>query len=299
MSGEGLVATGANGSKRPAALPKHAGDSGYARAGDSVHGVHPMERLRHLARASEADQRLLVAETAAALVAMRHDIAASPGGLVVAARRIVERQPLSGPLWALCAHAVTAIEPFAAIDRFAAEVEYDDTPGRLADAIPADATVVVLGWPDLAGDALLQRGDVRVLAVDARDDGSSFVRRLRRADVDAEVVPPAGLAAAVLSADLVLVEALAAGVDEVVATVGSRAAASVAWCSDVPAWLVIGRGRRLADRLYTALASGLRSERAPWDAVAEAVPTGLFAAAVDAADDACPPAPELLRHSAM
>lgn len=299
MSGEGLVATRANGSKRPAAHGKHGRVCARRGGRGSVDGVHPMERLRHLARASEADQRLLVAETAAALAAMRHDIASTPGGLVAAARRIVEHHPLSGPLWGLCAHAVTAIDPFAEIRRFATEVEYDDTPGHLADAIPVDATVVVMGWPDLAGDALLQRGDVSVLAVDARDEGSAFVRRLRRADVDAEVVPPSGLAAAVLAADLVLVEALAAGADEVVATVGSRAAASVAWCSDVAAWVVIGRGRRLADRLYEAMVAGMRGARVPWDASAEAVPTGLFTAAVDAGDDACPAAPELLRHSAM
>ena len=59
------------------------------------------------------------------------------------------------------------------------------------------------------------------------DDGmgsAAFVRRLQRADVDAEVVPAAGLAAAVLASDVVVVEALAAAETDLLAVAGSRAA---------------------------------------------------------------------------
>ena len=79
--------------------------------------------------------------------------------------------------------------------------------------MPDDATVCIVGWPDLIGEALLRRGDSTVLAIDTDDDGmgsTAFVRRLQHADVDAEIVPAAGLAAAVLASDLVVVEALAA-----------------------------------------------------------------------------------------
>ena len=94
---------------------------------------------------------------------------------------------------------------------------------RVVEALPDGATVCVVGWPDLIGEALLRRGDSTVLAVDTDDDGmgsSAFVRRLQRADVDAEIVPTAGLAAAVLSSDLVVVEALAACDADVLATAG-------------------------------------------------------------------------------
>ena len=69
--------------------------------------MHPIERLRYLARSSGADQRVLVGETASALRALRMD----PAGLVVSCRRIVERHPTSGPLWWLCAHMLTSPDP--------------------------------------------------------------------------------------------------------------------------------------------------------------------------------------------
>jgi hypothetical protein len=234
--------------------------------------VHPIERLRYIARASTDDQRLLVRETADALRGLHIE----PAGLVVACRRIVERHPTSGPLWWLCASMLASPEPFAVARDLAAEIEYDVTPDHLYDALPDDATVCVVGWPDLVGDAVMRRGDVRVLAVDANDEGSSFVRRLQRADVDADVVPVAGMGAAVLAADVVLVEALASGPSEALAATGSRAVASVAYCSEVPTWLVAGRGRRLPEALFAALLDRVGDVRTPWEAVAEPMPAALF-----------------------
>jgi hypothetical protein len=176
--------------------------------------------------------------------------------------------------------------------------------------LPDDATVTVVGWPDLAGDAVMRRGDVRVLAVDADDEGSAFVRRLQRADVDAEVVPAAGLSAAVVASDVVLVEAMACGGGDVVAAPASRAVASVGWCSEVPTWLVAGRGRRLPDGLAATMVERLADVRAPWDAAAEVLPAALFRSvvgptgALDVDDPValapeCPMAHELVRPSPM
>jgi hypothetical protein len=268
--------------------------------------VHPIERLRYVARASSADQRLLVRETAGALRGLQFE----PAGLVIAARRIVERHPTSGPLWWFCSSMLTSPRPFDACHQLAADVEHDETPDHLYDLLPDDATVCVVGWPDLIGDAVMRRGDVRVLAVDADDEGSSFVRRLQRADVEADIVPPAGMAAAALSADVVLVEALAASPTEVLATPGSRALASVGYCSEVPTWLVAGRGRRLPEPLFTTMATRIADVRAPWDAAAEPMPLALFhtvvgpAGAVDAGtpgvlDPECPMAFELVKPSPM
>lgn len=264
--------------------------------------MHPIERLRYVARASGGDQRLLVRETAGAIRGLQFE----PAGLVIACRRIVERHPTSGPLWWFCSSLLTAAQPFQAATQLAAEVEHDPTPDHLFDLLPDDATVCVVGWPDLIGDAVMRRGDVRVLAVDAGDEGTSFVRRLQRSDVDADVVPPSGAAAAVLAADLVLVEALAAGGSDALATPGSRAVASVAWCSEVPAWLVAGRGRRLPEALFTTMLTRVADVRAPWEAEAEAVPVGIFAGVVGpeglvagtaALAAECPMAHELVRPS--
>ena len=64
--------------------------------------MHPIERLRYVARASGADQAMLVRETAGALAAFADD----PAGLVTACRRIVVPPPGVGP-------AVVAVLPGA------------------------------------------------------------------------------------------------------------------------------------------------------------------------------------------
>ena len=58
---------------------------------------------------------------------------------------------------------------------------------------------------------------------------------------------------AVAAADLVLIEASVAGPDGVLAVSGSRAAASVAYCSEIPVWAVAGVGRRLPEPLAWSL----------------------------------------------
>ncbi|MGD9996617.1 MAG: hypothetical protein AB7L17_08405 [Ilumatobacteraceae bacterium] len=268
--------------------------------------MHPIERLRYVARASGGDQRILVRETAGAIRGLQFE----PAGLVIACRRIVERHPTSGPLWWFCSSLLTSADPFRAASELAGEIENDPTPDHLFDAVPDDATVCVVGWPDLVGDAVMRRGDVRVLAIDADDEGSAFVRRLQRADIEAEVVPATGVAAAAVAADLVLIEALAAGGDEVLVPAVSRAAASVAYCSEVPVWLVTGRGRRLPRPLFDAMLERVGDVRVPWDAPAEPMPVALASVVIGPAGlgDAdvtaglapeCGMAHELLRPSPM
>jgi hypothetical protein len=270
--------------------------------------MHPIERLRYVARASGGDQRMLVRETAGALRGLGID----PAGLVVACRRIVERHPNSGPMWWLCASVLAAPDPYRCAAVLADQLEADPTPDVLVEALPDDATVCVVGWPDLIGDALLRRGDSTVLAIDSDDDGvgsSAFVRRLRHMDVDAEIVPASGLGAAVLASDLVVVEALAASPTDLLATSGSRALASVGYCAEVPVWAVIGRGRCLPTALFEAMGQRPTDLREPWEAVAELVPLGLtnwvvgcggvVETAVALLLPECPMSYELLRSSAM
>ena len=175
--------------------------------------MHPIERLRYVARASGGDQRMLVRETAGALRGLGFD----PAGLVVACRRIVERHPTSGPLWWLCASVLAAADPYrcaAGVGR-RARGRPDARRARRRAARRTRPSCVV-GWPDLIGEALMRRGDFDGAGGRHRRRGHGqrrFVRRLQRADVDAEIVPAAGLAAAVLASDLVVVEAMAVGDD--------------------------------------------------------------------------------------
>ena len=87
--------------------------------------------------------------------------------------------------------------------------------------------------------------------------------------------PPAMLAAAAVSADLVLVEALATGPDELLVAPSSRAVASVAYCSEVPVWLVVGRGRRLPAALFATMLERVADVRVPWQAIGEPMPLAL------------------------
>ena len=205
---------------------------------------------------------------------------------------------------------VAAPAPFEVAARLADRIEDDPTPEVIIDALPVDATVTLLGWPDLAGEAVLRRGDATVLAVDIADEGASFVRRLQRNDVEAEIVEAAGIAAAVLASDVVLIEALACTATQALAVQGSLAAAAVAYTAEVPAWLVAGRGRCLPDQVFDVVRDRAEATAAvAWRAEAEPLPIGLVSHV--ARDDAvverdaarlvpeCPVAYELLRVSPM
>jgi len=267
--------------------------------------MHPIERLRYVARASGADPSLLVRETAAALAEV---VRVEPVGLVPACRRLIERHLTTGPLWWLSARMLTATEPLEAAWLAATEIEEDRTAEALAAALPDDATVTIVGWPDLAAAALRRRGDVEVLVADAMGDGSALGRSLAEQGIDVAVVPDRGVAAAAVVSDLVVVEALAAGHSGLLATAGSHAVAAAAAHTGVPVWAVAGVGRALPAALWDALLARVdQCDEEPWDRGTELVPAGLVAFTVGPAGvvdapyglalSTCPVAPELLRHT--
>jgi hypothetical protein len=254
--------------------------------------MHPIERLRHVARAEGAGASLLVREAAGALAGFGSD----PPGMVTACRRLVGRHPAVGPMWWLAARVLAAGEPVAAAWRSADDLDSDATAHSLAADLPDDATVVVIGWPELCADALRRRADLEVLAVDCAGEGAGLARRLRGAGVDALDVPDAGLGAAVAESDLVLLEANALGPDACVAAAGSRAAASVARLAGTPVWVVAGVGRALPPALWDALVERLRADQSePWDRIDELVPLDLVDEVVGLRDPDCAVAPELLK----
>jgi hypothetical protein len=262
--------------------------------------MHPIERLRYVARASGAPQRALVQETAAALASFGSD----PQGLVTACRRIVWRQPSSGPLVWFAARVLTAGDASAEIWMAAGEMQADRTAAELANALPEDSTVTVLGWPDEIAEALPRRGDVEVLAIDTGGEASGFVDRLWRSDVDATDVPQIGLGAAVAASQLLVLESPAIGPTDFLAVSGSRAAAAVAHHAGVPVWLVGGVGRLLPERMFDGLRRRVEPDD-PWDGEDEFIPLDLVdrivgPRGVEPVADAlrridCPIAPELFK----
>lgn len=254
--------------------------------------MHPIERLRWVARAPDSDVGLMAVDSAEALAAFAHD----PAGLVTACRRLIERRPAAGPLWWLASRLLCALDPaaeaYAALD----DLERDPTAQLLALDLP-DGPVAVVGWPELVSRALPATSEV--LVVDPGRGGRRFRYVLAELGVDARVRSPE---AAARRAQLVLLEALAVGPDSVVASPGSAALAAAAREALVPVWLVVGVGRSLPPALYDALAAHLdldpgQPDTLPLDVVdVIAGPAGRTTpAGLAAASPPCPVAPELLR----
>ncbi|MGI8938861.1 MAG: hypothetical protein ACR2JF_11745 [Iamia sp.] len=263
--------------------------------------MHPIERLRYVARAGGADPVDLVSEAAHALGSFEDD----PAGLVAAARRLVARHPAVGPMWWMCSRVLVAAEPEAEGWRAAGEIEGDDTAGVLAAALPDEARVLVVGWPSTVVPALARRGDLEVLAADD-GTGVDLGRVLSRVDLEVLDVPTQGIAAAAAAADVVVLEADAAGPDGALCRPGSRAAAAVAAAAGRTVWLVAPTGRVLPGPLWEACTGAVVDREEPWESDVDLVPLGLIdrivgpEGLVDAASGvatACPVATELLKSA--
>jgi hypothetical protein len=176
--------------------------------------------------------------------------------------------------------------------------------------LPDEATVVTIGDPDVTGDGLIRRGDVRVLALDAGYTATSFVRRLERYDVDVEAVDAGVAGAAVRYADVVLVEALAVDSGRVLVPAGSSTIAAAASAFGTESWIVAGVGRRLPSGYLDAMVAkvdALAADTDPWGLDVEVLPTSMFTHVVGphgrvpmgppAIVAECPMAHELLRPS--
>lgn len=266
--------------------------------------MHPIERLRYVARAEGADPALVASEAASALAAVARG---DPAGLLPACRRLIGRHLTAGPVWWLSARLLGSSDVAAEARAAAGELAEDPTGRHLAGAIPDDATVLLVGWPDVAAAALRRRGDLEVLVVDGGGEGAALARRLADAGNDVALVSDSGAAAAAVVADLVIVEARAAGPSGVLAAPGSHASAAVGSRSGASVWAVAGTGRVLPAALWEALLARFDAGGEPWERDAELVPSDLLGAFVGPegpvgvveglAASTCAPAPELLRDA--
>lgn len=266
--------------------------------------MHPIERLRYVARASDdTGPSLLVREAAGALASFSRD----PAALVTACRRLVDRQPQAAAIWWLAARVLGSPDPASEAWVAADEIENDSTASHLVSLIPEDAMVLILGWPEVTAPAIAKRGDLDILVVDSRGEGHSLVRRLDRLGADATLVDERGVGGAAMTADVVLIEAVGLGPSGITAIPGSLAAAAVAAQAGREVWAVAGTGRVLPGRLWDAYLSRLEDAADPWDADLDVLPAKLFTAVVgpggtSSFDTAwrradCPPAPELFKTS--
>lgn len=85
--------------------------------------MHPIERLRYVARAGAVPDSILVAETVPGLTGF----AQQPGPLLVALRQLIGRQPESPGLLCLGARMLAALDPIDAAWEFVDALELDPT----------------------------------------------------------------------------------------------------------------------------------------------------------------------------
>ncbi|HKE76610.1 MAG TPA: hypothetical protein VKB57_23535 [Acidimicrobiales bacterium] len=229
--------------------------------------MHPIERLRAVARAREVDQAVLAREAASVLGAFAGD----PLGLVTACRRLLDRHPTAATLWWTFARLLDTADVRA--EAQAVRRDLDDAPAVSALALDLPDRVVVALVPDVAGgselamDLLAERDDMVI----AHDPGALHVERDEPR--------------------ILLVEAGAAGPDRFLAPAGAEDEIEAARDAGVAVWLVVDVGRRLPKPLFEALV-----RRAP--AGCEQLAPALAERVVEPRRVACPVPPELLRPPA-
>lgn len=286
--------------------------------------MHPIERLRFVAR-GQGDDTALTVEAASALAGFAHD----PPGLVVACRRLVERHPANGQMWALCSRLLAVADPSAEARRTARELVDDPTSKRLRDALPMGATVVSFASAAVMWPALEGRADVRVLLVGDHDPSRHEVmgERLRRrsravdpfdADSSAEGLAGAadesgrleevglvGVAAAIAEADVVVLRSVVSSDSAFVVPLGSVTVAAAARHLGVDVWVAAPACTMLPPLLWKAAVEAAVPAVGGWRAEYERLgcelvtsvvgPTGLHDVATAGQRVDCPASPGLLR----
>lgn len=218
--------------------------------------MHPIEHLRYVARAHDADPAMVASEAA---TAMRY---LHSGELVVACRRVLGRHPTNGPLWWACSRILATADTARAVGEVGDALDDDPTPQNLAARLPEGASVLVTAWSPTIAAALRRRGDIAVTVAGETPGAGSLERTLTRAGVDCDQVPMEEAAIAARSCDLALVEADAMSSTTVLSAVGNAVVLAVAIAAGLPTWLVAGRGRRLPDAYVTAMLAELDDDEA-------------------------------------
>jgi len=226
--------------------------------------MHPIERLRYVARAGEADPSLLAAEAADAL----GSLAFEPRAIVPACRRLLDAHPSCAQLWWVAAHVLVAHDPFEEARRIADLLEDDATSEELAASFRAGATVALGARAGLL-DAVASRPDLDILVVGSPE---RLRRALRRLDTRRALgVVPEEADAAVAQADLVVLEPVAGGPPGFLLDEADADLVAAALGVGTELWVTAGVGRLLPTPLFDALAA--RCRRAP-DADADRFGTG-------------------------
>ena len=211
--------------------------------------MHPIERLRYVARATHVPADVLARETAMALA----DFVGDDAGLLIACRRILDRQPASGPLVWLAAHVLGAPNQRKALWDAVELLEEDSTQPALAYSLPDDAVVAAVGWADALSTLARKRGDLGFVIIDTDGNADYHIDRFIDDGQNIVTVDAEATAQALFGASHLLVSFDALGPEYGLASIGSFPAAAVARHLDVPVWGIASIGVSLNDRMYGGL----------------------------------------------
>ena len=238
--------------------------------------MHPIERLRYVARAGVVPVAPLVRESAAALASFADD----PKGLLTSCRRLLDRRSDCAPLVWLAARMLTAMDSRSEAARVIEALDADTTGRALQnglDALPAGSSVLAVGELEAFAAALHDRPDLRSLE-------------------------PHDLEAAG-SADLVLLTSDCVGPSQALVVAETVAVAEMARGWGTPVWLIAGAGRILPDRMWSLLSARHRPDDPAMRGLAVldlerfvtrvVTPSGLRTPAEAARRSDCPIVPEL------
>ena len=239
-------------------------------------GVHPIERLRYVARAGVVPVAPLVRESASALSSFADD----PKGLLTSCRRLLARRGDCAPLVWLAARMLTAMDPRSEARRVLSELDADTT-GRVLqrglDSLAAGSSVLAVGELGAFAAELQYRPDLRWVEPDEPE-----------AD---------GLA------DLVLSASDCAGPSHALVAAEAVPAVEAARNRGVPVWLIAGAGRILPERMWDLLSARHRPDDPSMRGLAVldldrfvtrvVTPAGLRTPAEAARRSDCPIVPEL------
>ena len=245
-------------------------------AGVYARRVHPIERLRYVARAGVVPVAPLVRESAAALSSFADD----PKGLLTSCRRLLDRRSDCAPLVWLAARMLTAMDPRSEAARVVQDLDADTTERMLQNGLntlPSSSSVLAVGELGAFADALHDRPDLRWIEPDDPD--------------------------AAATADLVLAASDCVGPSQALVVTEAVSAAEAARGFGTPVWLIAGAGRLLPERMWNLLSDRHRPGDPAMAGLAVldldrfvtqvVTPSGLLTPAEAARRSDCPIVPEL------
>jgi hypothetical protein len=212
--------------------------------------VHPIERLRWIARADGESAATIASEAAWTLGELG---AEEPAAVLTASRRLVERHRSSGPLWWVCAHMVASDDPLETAHRISAELYSDAVPDRVADALRIEFTssdVLCSTSPsETFQQALSRRGTYIVRLIGGYRSLRRDMRSLGSVVAEATGYEVEEASEALEGANVLLVEPCFAGGAGLFVEPEVASVVELASRLEVPVWALLGAGRVLSSQL--------------------------------------------------